>query len=79
MCSLYSIIQGNPIVQDQKEFRCIEINAYKYERMFQVAVFSVAVHFITCFHADAIPYWQKSCSGHVFSTVEDKILIPFIM
>lgn len=67
--------------QDQKEFRCIESNEYKYERTFQVAVLSVSVYFITCFHTDAIPYWQKTyldLVGHVFSIVESKILIPSI-
>lgn len=42
---------------------------------------SVAVYFITCFHTGVTPYWQKSYSdliGHVFSTLENKILIPFI-
>lgn len=46
-----------------------------------VAMLSVAVHFITCFHTGAIPYWQKSYSdliGHVFSILGNKILIPFI-
>lgn len=68
-------------MQDQQEFRCIESNAYKYEGMFQVAVFSVAVHFITCFHTGVIPYWQKLYSdlvGHVFFNNREQILFTFI-
>lgn len=83
VCSIYrnSIVQGDPIIQDQKEVTWVESNAYKYERMFLVAVLSFAVHFITCFHTAAVPYRQKSSSdlvGHVFSIAENKILVPFI-